>query len=365
MSLNLDCTVTRGDFTLTVTAVFEPGTVVAILGPNGAGKSTLVRAIAGLHPIDTGSISINGRVVDDGEATLVPAHRRSVGVVFQDYALFPHLSVLDNVAFGPRSRGAGRTVSSARALETLRLLGVADLAGRKPGEISGGQAQRVALARALATSPDVLLLDEPLAALDVETKEIVRAELQTQLESFAGCVVHITHDPLDALLLADRVIVLENGIVSQDGTPAELSQRPLTDYVATLMGVTLLRGEAAGGTLTLAAGGVLNIVDHDLAGPALAVVRPESVTLHLTRPEGSARNVWQGIVTSLQPSHDRIRVHVDGEPSVIAAITPEAAADMRLARGTGVWLSLKSLDLHTFPAGGASHVGIGARGDRG
>ena len=365
MSLALDCTVTRGEFTLAINAVIEPGTVVAILGPNGAGKSTLVRAIAGLHPIGTGSISINGRLVDDGAATLVPAQRRSVGVVFQDYALFPHLTVLDNVAFGPRSRGAGRSASSATALETLRLLGVGDLAGRKPGEISGGQAQRVALARALATAPDVLLLDEPLAALDVETKETVRAELQAQLESFAGCVVLITHDPLDALLLADRVIVLENGIVAQDGTPAELSRRPLTDYVASLMGVTLLRGQASGGTLTLADGGVMSIVDHELDGPALAVVRPESVTLHLTHPEGSARNVWQGTVTSLQPSHDRIRVHVDGEPSVVAAVTPEAAADMRLAKGTIVWLSLKSLDLQTFPAGAAGHVGIGARGDRG
>lgn len=365
MSLDLDCTMTRGDFTLSITALIEPGTVVAILGPNGAGKSTLVRAIAGLHLVDAGSISINGRVVDDGGATLVAAQRRSVGVVFQDYALFPHLSVLDNVAFGLRARGAGRSASSATALETLGLLGVADLARRKPGEISGGQAQRVALARALATTPDVLLLDEPLAALDVETKETVRAELQTQLESFAGCVVLITHDPLDALLLADRVIVLENGSVSQDGTPAELSQRPLTDYVASLMGVTLLRGEASGGTLTLSTGGVLSIVDHDLAGPALAVVRPESVTLHLSRPEGSARNVWQGIVTSIQPSHDRIRVHVDGEPSVVAALTPEAAAEMRLAKGGNVWLSLKSLDLQTFPAGGPSHVGIGARRDRG
>jgi len=339
--------------------------VVAILGPNGAGKSTLVRAIAGLHPIDTGSIIINDRVVDDGETTLVPAQRRSVGVVFQDYALFPHLSVLDNVAFGPRSRGAGRSASSATALETLRLLGVADLARRKPGEISGGQAQRVALARALATAPDVLLLDEPLAALDVETKETVRAELQTQLDAFTGCAVLITHDPLDALLLADRVIVLENGVVSQDGTPAELSQRPLTGYVATLMGVTLLRGEALGGTLTLSDGGVMSIVDRDIVGPALAVVRPESVTLHLNRPEGSARNVWQGNVISLQPSHDRIRVHIEGEPSVVAAVTPEAAADMRLAKGTSVWLSLKSLDVQTYPVGAAGYVGIGARGDRG
>ena len=351
MTLALDCTVTRGSFSLAIRAAIEPGSVVAILGPNGAGKSTLVRAIAGLHPIDSGSISLNGRIVDDGESTLIPAQKRSIGVVFQDYALFPHLSVIDNVAFGPRSRGAGRAAAKATAAQTLSLLGVGDLAGRRPSEISGGQAQRVALARALATAPDVLLLDEPLAALDIETKETVRAELQTQLESYSGCTVLITHDPLDALLLADRVIVLENGMVAQDGTPAELSKRPLTDYVASLMGVTLLRGQASAGTLTLVDGGVMRIVDEELAGPAMAVVRPESVTLHLAHPEGSARNVWHGMVTSLQPSHDRIRVHIEGAPSVVVAVTPGAAADMRLAKGSRVWLSLKSLDLHTYPAG--------------
>jgi molybdate transport system ATP-binding protein len=349
MTVALAFTVSRGAFTLSMSAELEPGTVVAILGPNGAGKSTLVRAIAGLQPIDSGSIRINSQVVDDGDRTLVPARERAVGVVFQDYALFPHLSVVDNVAFGPRSRGAGRSQATMTARATLARLGISELAERKPGEISGGQQQRAALARALATSPDVLLLDEPLAALDVETKETVRAELQSQLDAFPGCTVLITHDPLDALLLADRVIVLEGGAVVQDGTPADLSQRPLTDYVATLMGVTLIRGDATDGVLVIDGGGRLSIADHDLSGPALAVVRPESVTLHRVHPEGSARNVWQGIVSSLQPSHDRIRVFVDGQPSVVAAVTPEAAAEMRLAKGSQVWLSLKSLDLRVYP----------------
>ncbi len=348
MPLIVDCTVSRGDFTLTVVTEIAAGTVVAVLGPNGAGKSTLVRAIAGLHPVETGSITIGAEVVDEVGGAFVPPQRRAVGVVFQDYALFPHLSVLDNVAFGPRSRGAGRAKSRAAALATLERLGIADLAGRAPRAISGGQAQRVALARALATAPDVLLLDEPLAALDAETKESVRVELETQLAAFAGCVVLVTHDPLDAMLLADRVIVIEGGAVVLDGTPADLASRPTTAYTAALMGVTLLRGTARAGRLVLDDGGILQVADAELAGRVLAVVRPESVTLHRHRPEGSARNSWAGVVSSLQPSHDRVRVHVQGSPSVVAAVTPAAVADLGLGRGVDVWLSVKALDIDVY-----------------
>ena len=349
MTLVVDCTVSRGDFTLTVATVLEPGQVVAVLGPNGAGKSTLVRAIAGLQPIDAGSITIGTRLVDDAHGVFVAPQRRSVGVVFQDYALFPHLSVLDNVAFGPRSRGAGRAQSLATARSTLALLGIADLADRRPRAVSGGQAQRVALARALATEPDVLLLDEPLAALDVETKDDVRVELETQLAAFAGCALLVTHDPLDAMLLADRVLVIEDGVVVLDGTPTDLASRPTTSYTAALMGVTLLRGTVRDGELVLDGGGVLHIADHDLVGRVLAVVRPESVTVHRHRPEGSARNSWAGVVSSLQPSHDRVRVHVQGSPAVVAAVTPASVADLGLGRGAEVWLSVKALDIDVYP----------------
>jgi molybdate transport system ATP-binding protein len=219
-TVEVTCVVRQGDFTLDIATTLGSGSVVAVLGPNGAGKTTLLRTLAGLLAVDEGRVVISGSEVD-GPSGFVPPQHRAVGVVFQDYALFPHLTVLENTAFGPRARGAGRRPSREAAMRTLASLGVADLADRRPADISGGQAQRVALARALATDPQLLLLDEPLAALDVETRENVRTELDIQLAAFHGCAVIVTHDPLDAMLLADRVIVLENGRIVQDATPAE------------------------------------------------------------------------------------------------------------------------------------------------
>lgn len=351
--VQIDIIVRRGEFSLEIAVALEPGTVTAVLGPNGAGKSTLLRALAGLETVDRGSISIDGRIVDSADGAFVESRARSVGVVFQDYALFPHLTVLDNVAFGPRSRGAGRAAARDRARTALDTLAVGDLADRKPAAISGGQAQRVALARALATDPKVLLLDEPLAALDIETRESVRVELDARLSEFEGCVVLVTHDPLDAMLLADRVIVLESGRVVQDGSPAELASRPATAYVAALMGVTLVRATACDGVLAVDGGGILHTANTSISGRVLAVLRPESISVHKTVPEGSARNVWQGTVASLQPSHDRVRVLIDAEPSVVAAVTPGALAELGLVKGATVWLSLKAVDFEVYPT--ASH----------
>lgn len=350
--VHIAATVRRGEFTVTMDCALAAGTVTAILGPNGAGKSTVLRAVAGLNPIETGSLTIDGTLMDDGARTLVDPRRRSVGVVFQDYALFPHLTIRENVAFGPRSRGGGRSAARLSADRVLDGLGIADLADRRPQDISGGQAQRVALARALATDPAVLLLDEPMAALDVESRETVRVELDRQVAGFAGTTILVTHDPLDALLLADRVIVLEGGRIVQDDRPQDLARRPATPYVAALMGVTLLRGTARGGVLEIHDGGTLRIADTALAGPAAAVIRPESVSVHLSAPEGSARNAWPGTVASLQPSHDRVRVLVDGSPSVVATVTPGAVAELGLGRGTAVWLSVKAVDIEVH---GTSH----------
>jgi len=348
MTVVADFTTSRATFTLAFAATIEPGSVVAVIGPNGAGKSTLLRALAGLQGVDTGQVSIGGAVVVDGDV-FVPPQGRSVGVVFQDYALFPHLSVLENVAFGPRSRGVSRDDARRRASLALDSLDIGVLAARKPSGLSGGQAQRVALARALVTEPQLLLLDEPLAALDVETREAVRTELDMALARFAGCTVLVTHDPLDALLLADRIIVLEDGRIVQDAPPQELARRPMTPWVAALMGVTLLRGTAADGVLTVDDGGILHLADHDIHGRALAVVRPEAVTVHRHRPEGSARNCWQGTVSSLQPARERVRLLIDGEPSMIATVTPAAVAELGLTRGTHVWLSLKAVDVDVYP----------------
>jgi molybdate transport system ATP-binding protein len=319
MSVVADFTATRGEFTLAFTAQLESGSVVAVLGPNGSGKTTLLRALAGLQPLATGSLVINDRIVDDTLA-FVPPKDRSVGVVFQDYALFPHLTVLENVAFGPRSAGVSRKRARSTATVALERLGVGDLAGRRPGRVSGGQAQRVALARALVTDPSLLLLDEPLAALDIQSRDSIRAELDTHLSAFDGVVVLVTHDPLDAMLLADRVIVLEDGSIVQDAAPAELARRPMTPYVASLMGVTLVRGTADDGVLALDDGGQLSAANRTVRGP----------------------------ITALQPSHDRVRVVIDGQPPVIAAVTPSAVAELALTKGAEVWLSLKAVDVDVY-----------------
>jgi molybdate transport system ATP-binding protein len=197
-----DLTVRRDAFTLELALTAGPGEVVVLLGPNAAGKSTALRALAGLLPLDAGRIAVDDAVLADPDSGIqVPPHARPVGVVFQDYLLFPHLSVLDNVAFGPQAHGVRRADARRHARSWLERIGIAELAGSRPRSISGGQAQRVAVARALATEPALLLLDEPLAALDARTRLQVRAELRRHLTGFAGATVLVTHDPVDAAVL--------------------------------------------------------------------------------------------------------------------------------------------------------------------
>jgi molybdate transport system ATP-binding protein len=271
-------------------------------------------------------------------------------VVFQEHRLFPHLRVLDNVAFGPRSRGVARGPARMSAREWLDRLGLAGLARRHPRQLSGGQAQRVALARALACEPEALLLDEPLAALDVQTRAEVQGELRQHLGAFAGPTLLITHDPIEALLLAQRIVVLENGRVAQVGSPAEITSRPLTPYVARLVGMNLYEGTASGDTVALDGGGVM--VAHGASdGRVLAAVRPSAITVHTTAPIGSsARNVWPATITSLAPLGDRIRVGTAGPPAATVDVTAGAVAELELGPGRTVWLSAKATDVSVYPA---------------
>jgi molybdate transport system ATP-binding protein len=234
-SLAVDVTVERDGFT--VSAAFEamPGRPLALVGPNGAGKSTLVAAIAGLLPLASGTIEIDGLVVSNA-AAVVPPELRRVGVVFQDFLLFPHLSVRDNVAFALRVRGTARTDARAAAQPWLERFELDHLAERRPAQLSGGQAQRVALARALASDPQVLVLDEPLASLDVEIRDDVRNDLARHLREFGRPTVFVTHEADDVAALADDIVVLQDGRVTQRGTYDELTARPATPYVARLFG---------------------------------------------------------------------------------------------------------------------------------
>jgi len=339
-----------GSFDLDVDLSIAPGEVVALLGPNGAGKTSVLRALAGLLTIDAGRIALDGIVLDEpANAIRMPVEQRPIGVVFQDYLLFPHLSVLENVAFGLRSRGVGRTTATARARSWLDRVGLGPAANRKPGSLSGGQAQRVALVRALATDPALLLLDEPMAALDVSTRVELRRELRQHLESFRGVRLLVTHDPVEAMAMADRLIVLEHGRVLQTGSPAEVTQRPRSRYVADLVGVNLFRGTARQNVITISGGGSLTAVGVT-DGDVFAVVHPRTVALYRARPDGTPRNVWEGRATDLDLQGDRVRVRLEGSPSIVAEVTPAAVRELGLDRGDQVWIGVKATEVDVYLA---------------
>ncbi|MFD5569149.1 ABC transporter ATP-binding protein [Streptomyces cadmiisoli] len=337
--------VDRGPFRLDIAVTAAPGDVVALLGPNGAGKTTALRALAGLTPLTDGHLRLDGEELDR-----TPPESRPVGVVFQDYLLFPHLTALDNVAFGPRCHGATKAQARAEAAAWLDRMGLGEHAGVKPRRLSGGQAQRVALARALATRPRLLLLDEPLAALDARTRLEVRAQLRRHLADFEAVAVLVTHDPLDAMVLADRLVVVEHGLIVQEGTPAEIARRPRTDYVAQLVGLNLYKGRASGHTVHLDPGPAITITE-DLDGPVFVAFPPGAVTLFRDRPTGaSARNLWHCEVTGLETHGDQIRAALTGELALTADLTTVAAAELDLQPGAGVWATVKAAQTHAYPA---------------
>ncbi|MFD5028073.1 ABC transporter permease [Streptomyces sp. NPDC058373] len=331
-------------FSLTAPA----GTTVAVVGPNGAGKTTLLRALLGLTPRARAEVLLGGR-----DVTRLPTHRRQVAWVPQDGALFPHLSALANTAYGLRARGVPRAEARRQAREWLVRLGVGELADRRPAQLSGGQAQRVALARALAARPRLLLLDEPLAALDQTTRARVRHTLRHHLAGFGGVCLVVTHDPVEAVSLADRVLVLEGGEAVQDAPPAEVTRHPRSPWVARMLGGNAWQGTAGpDGTVEMAGGGLLTTAPGDegppqQGAPVLAVIAPEAVSLHLARPEGSPRNVWAGTVRELTAVGSRLRVLLISPevPDLVAEITPAAAADLGLTDGTRVWMAVKATEV--------------------
>ena len=350
MSLDASIRLTLGPLDLEMEITIAEGEVVALLGPNGAGKTTLLRAIAGLVPFSSGHVRLDGKVLEDTATDrYIPTERRPIGFVFQDYLLFPHLNVLDNVAFGLRVRGMARRAASEKAVQWLDRVGLQSYARAKPAELSGGQRQRVALARALAPDPRLLLLDEPLAALDATTRAEVRRDLKRHLSSFQGIRLVVTHDPLEAVALADRLIVMEKGHLVQTGTPSEVTERPRSQYVADLVGVNLLRGEAGRGSVRTAGGASVAAAAAE-AGEVFAVIHPRAVSIHRRRPEGSPRNVWPGRANSIELMGDRVRVRIDGEVPLVAEVTPSALKELDLVEGGEVWLSFKATDVGIYPA---------------
>lgn len=342
------------------------GRRLAIVGPNGAGKSTALSLLAGHLRPDSGEVRLEGRMVSSARAHL-PAHRRRVVALEQRPGLFPHFTALANVAYGPRARGLSKRDSLARARTELDAVGCGDLADRRPHQLSGGQAQRVALARALAVDPELVLLDEPLAALDVEVAPAIRRLLAERLTT--RTVVLVTHDPLDLWALADDVAVISSGSVVQSGTVEEVLARPGSDFVARLAGVSLIEGEIDDdNTLRTPGGDAVAGIRGDAASGwrpgarGIATIDPRAVAVHAAvasadrsltaahAPAASPRNSWPARVVGLEPSGALTRVTTglrDGQ-RVDAEITSRSAAELALAPGDPVMLVVKATQISLY-----------------
>jgi molybdate transport system ATP-binding protein len=342
-----------------VTLRAADGEVLAVLGPNGAGKTTALRALAGLVPLSSGHVRVDDEDWARGPGPGRPPQQRSTGLLAADHLLLPHLTALGNVAFGPRSRGAGRREAAARAHAELAALGVAELAGRRPGALSSGQAQRVALARALATDPRVLLLDEPLAALDPAARPVVRATLAARLTAYRGVTVLVTHDPLDALTLAHRLLFLEHGRVVQEGPPAEVVERPRTPYVAEVAGLNLYAGTAEDAETVRTAGGPVVTAGHRHRGPSWVAFAPSAVALSPQRPRGSTRNVWPVTVVGVELTGQTARVRLSGGIDAVAEVTTGSVAALRVHPGQRLWAGVKAAEVRAYPAGPGPGEGSG------
>jgi molybdate transport system ATP-binding protein len=341
----------------------SPGEVLAMLGPNGAGKSTALHVIAGLVRPDAGHVRLGERILTDTASGLhVATHQRRVGLLLQDPLLFPHLSVAANVAFGPHSRRrrwwGSRGRQRASAMHWLREVDAEQLADRRPRQLSGGQAQRVAIARALAAEPDVLLLDEPLSGLDVAAAAGIRAVLRKIVARDARATILVTHDLLDVVTLADRVLVLESGKIAEIGSVAEVLAAPRSHFGARIAGVNLVNGTIGDdGCLRDCSGNQWHgaAVDDLASGQgAVAVFSPAAAAVYRDPPQGSPRNTVAQTVAEIDTRGPVVRVRgadqPDGAPGLAADVTVDAAAELRLTPGQTVWFSVKAQEVALYAA---------------
>jgi molybdate transport system ATP-binding protein len=268
--------------------------------------------------------------------------------MFQDPSLWPGMSALDNVAYGLRARKVGRREARKQAMTVLESLDATQIAPARAETLSGGEAQRVALARALAVAPDVLLLDEPTSSLDAAGRVVTRRVIEKALAAFEGAAVIVTHDPVEAMALADEIVVVERGRVTQSGTPGDMRARPRSDYVAQLVGVNLLRGRASGDRLELD-DGTRVVAPAGVSGNVFVAIHPSAVALYRERPQGTPRNVWPLDVVHLDDEGERVRVQLAGSPALIAEVTPTAVSELRLHEGGSVWAVVKATQVEIYP----------------
>ena len=360
MTLAVDLQITRGDLRIHVDFEAKEGETIALLGPNGSGKSTVVGGLAGMLDLDDGWISLDGQMLTETKSRRsVPSEERPIGVVFQGSLLFPHLSAIENAAFPLRARGIDKTPARERARALLDRLGFPAARGNaRPKDLSGGEGQRVALARALIHEPRLLLLDEPTSSLDIRTRAELRPLIRSILEGFAGVRVLVTHDPVEAMTLADHIVVLEAGRMTQRGTPDELRRAPRTPFVADMVGVNLFVGrlepleEATGGGTIVTTDGAGRLVvpwPNDLPRQpvegVLAVLRPADVVLHVSEPEGSARNVLHGSIAEIAVEGERARVRLTSSPPIVAEVTRGSVQRLELHEGGTAWASFKAVEV--------------------
>ena len=347
----------RGGFALDVAFEAAAGSTTVVVGESGAGKTSVLRLLAGLDRLDDGGVTVDGVRYADGAAGFhLPAWQRDIGYVPQDYALFPHLSVRENVAFGLRARGGATHRIGAVVDAALDRMGIRELAARRPRQLSGGQQQRAALARALVLEPRLLLLDEPLASLDVQTRRVVRVELRALLQRLPCVTIYVTHSPIEALVFGERVVVLEGGRVAQAGTREALLRYPRSPFVAELVGTNLFLGQAAGSSHTSAATirtpeGAVAIGDAGGPDTVYLTVSPREIMLSRTVPDGSPQNVFEGGIVELipePPGGERVRVILDTRPTLVAEVTREAVAALGLQEGGRVYAAFKATGVHRY-----------------
>ncbi len=330
----------RDSLTLDVELQLQHGEVIAVLGPNGAGKTSLLHALLGWLELESGWIMVDGEVIDSPDTdSYVPPQHRPFGMVFQDGLLFPHMSVEKNILFG-----AGKDFNLKPLAESLQ---ANELLAKFPSELSAGERQRAAIARSLAARPKVLFLDEPFSALDIQGKRRGRSLLKEALAiGVSGCLI-VTHDLVDAFTLADRVMIIEGGKLTQFDVPDRIRSRPGSEWIADLVGWNYYEGIGEGSVVTLPHGTTIFTAQDDLDGPTSISINPASVSIFKSQPSGSPRNSWLSSIKNIEILDGRARVSLVGEIDICADITTAAANELRQSISSEVWVSVKATEVDT------------------
>jgi molybdopterin-binding protein len=337
-----------GDFVLRdVNLTIDEGEYFVILGPTGAGKTVLLESVAGLYPVQSGQIWLRGK-----EVTRVEPERRKVSIVYQDHVLFPHLSVRDNITFGLRMNKATPPEIASALDKVTNLLDIKHLLHRKPDTLSGGEKQKIALARAIITDPELLLVDEPLSALDPETREGVQQELRQLHRELGITTLHVTHDFEEAISLGDRIAVIGEGVLKQVGTPEEIFRHPNSEFVARFaLTKNIFRGQAkknADGDIVFSVDGADFVVATGAEGSCRASIRPEDILISTEPIRSSARNCFPGTITRISDKGSTLYINVSIPPELSCLVTRHSFEEMGLKEAKKVYVTFKASSVHLF-----------------